>query len=104
MAWIALIAAGFCEVGFVIFLKLSDGFKRMFPSIGFILFGAGSFYLLSLALKEIPIGTAYGIWTGVGAAGSVLLGMFFFHEAKDMRRILFIFCIVAGVIGLKITG
>ncbi|MDT2047889.1 QacE family quaternary ammonium compound efflux SMR transporter [Priestia aryabhattai] len=104
MAWIALIGAGICEVGFVIFLKLSDGFKRLLPSIGFSVFSLASFYLLSLALREIPIGTAYSIWTGVGAVGSVLLGMFLFNEKKDWKRLLFISFIVIGVIGLKFTS
>ncbi|WP_110114874.1 multidrug efflux SMR transporter [Bacillus sp. CGMCC 1.16541] len=104
MAWVTLILAGFCEVGFVIFLKLSDGFKRLWPSLGFMLFGGLSFYLLSLSLIELPIGTAYAIWTGVGAAGSVILGMIFFKEPKDLKRIVLILCIIAGVVGLKVTA
>ncbi|MBM7702406.1 DMT family transporter [Metabacillus iocasae] len=104
MAWITLILAGFCEVGLVIFLKLSDGFKRLWPSLGFILFGGLSFYLLSLSLVDLPIGTAYAIWTGIGSAGSVVVGMLFFKEPKDIKRILLILCIITGVVGLKLTA
>ncbi|PLR81121.1 QacE family quaternary ammonium compound efflux SMR transporter [Bacillus canaveralius] len=101
MSWIYLLFAGLGEVGFVIFMKLSDGFTRTKYSILCGISGFASFYLLSKALLELPIGTAYGVWTGIGAAGSVLLGMLFFGEPRNWRRILFIAMIIISVIGLK---
>jgi quaternary ammonium compound-resistance protein SugE len=104
MAWIFLTLAGFCEIGAVYSLKLAEGFKRLIPSICFIVIGMLSFYFLSLALKQIPMGTAYAIWTGIGSAGSVILGMIFFKESKDRLRIVLLSFIIIGVIGLKITA
>lgn len=101
MEWIYLIIAGFCEVGFVIFMKLSDGFTRHRYTLLTLISSAFSFYFLSKALLVIPIGTGYGIWTGIGAAGSVILGILFFGESRNWKRVLFILMIVAGVIGLK---
>lgn len=103
MAWIFLIIAGICEIGAVASLKLAEGFKRLVPSICFVLVGLSSFYFLSLALKEIPMGTAYAVWTGIGSAGSVALGMIFFKESKDRVRIFLLSLIIIGVIGLKIS-
>jgi quaternary ammonium compound-resistance protein SugE len=101
MAWVYLVLAGFGEIGFVIFMKLSEGFSRKKYTLLSALSGFVSFYFLSRALLEIPIGTGYGIWTGIGAAGSVLLGMLFFGESRDWKRVLFIGMIIGGVIGLK---
>ncbi|OUM94076.1 MAG: supressor protein SugE [Thermobacillus sp. ZCTH02-B1] len=104
MAWIWLLIAGAAEIGGVTFIKLSDGFRRWKPTVGFGISSAVSFYFLSLALRDIPIGTAYSIWTGIGAAGSVLLGMALFGESRDKRKLLFIAMIIAGVAGLRFLG
>ncbi|HAA8259125.1 TPA_asm: QacE family quaternary ammonium compound efflux SMR transporter, partial [Listeria monocytogenes] len=82
MDWIFLLVAGLCEMVFVVMLKLSDGFKKVGYAILTIIFMSASFFLLSLALKTIPIGTGYAIWTGIGAVGSVTLGMIVFKERK----------------------
>ncbi|GAA0322155.1 quaternary ammonium compound efflux SMR transporter SugE2 [Bacillus carboniphilus] len=104
MAWVWLILAGFGEVAFVIFMKLSNGFKKISYTVFTVLAGAFSFYFLSRALITIPLGTGYAIWTGIGAAGSVVLGMLFFNESKDIKRILFLSLIVISVVGLKVVG
>ncbi|MGB8000540.1 MAG: multidrug efflux SMR transporter [Anaerobacillus sp.] len=103
MAWIVLLIAGFGEVGGVVSLKLSEGFTKLKPSVFTILFGGLSFFMLSLALKVLPIGTAYAIWTGIGSAGSVLIGMYWFKEPKNRMQIFLITCIVISVIGLRVA-
>jgi quaternary ammonium compound-resistance protein SugE len=104
MAWLILIAAGLFEVAFVTTMKLSDGFKVKRYTGLTILTGALSFYLLSLALTTIALGTGYAVWTGIGAAGSVLVGMLFFNENRQPAKLFFLSCIIAGVAGLKIFG
>ncbi|WP_071396446.1 DMT family transporter [Bacillus tuaregi] len=104
MEWIYLIIAGLCEVGFVIFMKLSDGFTRHRYTLLTLIFSAFSFYFLAKALLIIPIGTGYGIWTGIGAAGSVILGILFFGESRNWKRVMFLLMIIAGVVGLKSIG
>ncbi|MGM0844749.1 MAG: DMT family transporter [Bacillota bacterium] len=101
MAWFYLILAGMFEVLLVSFMKLSEGYKKIIPTILAFLSGGVSFYLLSLALISIPISTGYSVWTGIGSAGAVIVGMLFFNEKRDFRRIFFISCIVLSVIGLK---
>ncbi|MGA9288094.1 MAG: multidrug efflux SMR transporter [Anaerobacillus sp.] len=103
MAWIVLLIAGFGEVGGVVSLKLSEGFTKLKPSVFTILFGGLSFFMLSLALKVLPIGTAYAIWTGIGSAGSVFIGMYWFKEPKNRIQIFLITCIVISVIGLRVA-
>ncbi|MBC1484044.1 multidrug efflux SMR transporter [Listeria sp. FSL L7-1485] len=104
MDWLFLFIAGLCEMVFVVMLKLSEGFKRIGYAILTVIFMSGSFFLLSLALKTIPIGTGYAIWTGIGAVGSVVLGMLVFKERKSVGKILFITMIITGVVGLKLTS
>lgn len=104
MAWLFLFIAGICEMAFVVTMKLSNGFKNLKFSILTILFMAISLFLLSHALKTIPIGTGYAIWTGIGAVGSVVMGMILFKERKSAMKLLFINMIIAGVIGLKLTS
>jgi len=104
MAWIYLLIAGIGEVGFVTFMKLSNNFKKLNYSILCVVSGWISFYLLSKALKVIPVGTGYTIWTGIGAAGSVIIGMMFFKESRDWKRLFFITLVVASVIGLKVIS
>lgn len=104
MAWLMLIVAGLLEVGFAVSLKASDGFSRLIPTILFVAFALGSFALLNLALRTLPVGTAYAVWTGIGAAGTAILGIVLLGEAVTAARIAFIGLIVAGVIGLQVSG
>jgi quaternary ammonium compound-resistance protein SugE len=104
MAWLLLVVAGLLEVGFAVSLKASDGFSRLLPSILFVVFAIGSLVLLNIALKTLPIGTAYAVWTGIGAAGTATLGMMLLGEPMLASRIGFIVLIVAGVVGLQLTG
>jgi quaternary ammonium compound-resistance protein SugE len=104
MAWLAVITAGIFEIGFATFLKLSAGFTKLWPSLGFLVCAATSFYLLSWSLKTLPIGTAYAVWTGIGAAGTAILGMTFFNDPVTFGRIAAILLIVAGVVLLNATS
>ena len=98
MAWILLIVAGLLETGFAIALKYSDGFSRLAPTILFLVFAAASFFLLTTALKTLPVGTAYAVWTGIGAAGTALVGVLALGEPATVLRFLAIGLIVAGVV------
>ena len=102
MAWIALILAGIIEIGWAIGLKQTDGFTRLWPSVLTLAAIAVSVYLLSIAAKSLPIGTAYAVWVGIGAAGTAVLGMYLFGETRDAARILCLALIVAGAVGLKV--
>jgi quaternary ammonium compound-resistance protein SugE len=104
MAWAAVIVAGMFEVGFATMLKLSDNFSRLWPTIGFIVFAIASFSLLSWALKELPIGTAYAVWTGIGAAGTAALGIVVFNDPVTAARLAAIAMIIGGVILLNVAG
>jgi quaternary ammonium compound-resistance protein SugE len=104
MAWIAVIAAGLLEVGFASMLKLSNGFTKLWPTIGFLVFASGSFSLLAWSLKTLPIGTAYAVWTGIGAAGTAILGMILFKDPVSLGRITAIAFIITGVILLNYTS
>jgi quaternary ammonium compound-resistance protein SugE len=104
MAWIYLIIAGLLEIGWAIGLKSTEGFTRFWPSVVTILLMVASFALLSLALKTIPVGTGYAVWTGIGAAGTAIIGMVFLGESRETLRILCILLIVAGVVGLKFAA
>lgn len=104
MAWIYLLIAGVFEVVWAIGLKYTHGFSRIIPSIITFSAMAISFYFLSASLKTLPIGTAYAVWTGIGAVGTVIAGMFLFNEPRDFMRILFILLVVGGIIGLKATS
>jgi quaternary ammonium compound-resistance protein SugE len=97
-----LFVAGLFEIAWAIGLKYTNGFTKLWPSVLTIAAMIVSFQLLALAMKTIPIGTAYAIWTGIGAIGVALLGMVLFGESKDIARILCIVLIVAGVVGLKV--
>ena len=101
MAWIYLFIAGLFEIGWAVGLKYTDGFTRLWPSIVTIVTMILSFYFLSSAVKTIPIGTAYAIWTGIGAVGTAILGIILFDESKEFIRIIFIMLIVVGIVGLK---
>ncbi|NQX44401.1 multidrug efflux SMR transporter [Paenibacillus tritici] len=104
MSWIFLILAGLFEVGGVIFLKHSEGFTKLKPTLIFALFLGLSFIFLSLSLREIPISIGYGIWTGIGASGSVLLGMFVFKEPKNMKKLAMVGGIIISIVGLKLVS
>lgn len=103
MAWIFLLIAGLGEIGGVIFLKISDGFKKLKPTLASLSFAGISFYFLSLSLRTLPVGTSYAIWTGMGAVGTVLLGMILFQESKNRLKFVYITCIICGIAGLKIV-
>lgn len=102
MAWIALVLAGLLEIAWAVGLKFTQGFTKLWPSVGTILAMIISFKLLSFAMEKIPIGTAYAVWTGIGAAGTALVGMVFLGEPRTAARALCIALIVCGVLGLKI--
>ena len=104
MAWVLLGLAGLLEVGFAVSLSYSNGCSRVGPSLLFVAFGAASLVLLNLAVKTLPIGTAYAVWTGVGAAGTALLGIMLLGEPADALRLACIALIVVAVIGLQLTG
>ncbi|MEP7042264.1 MAG: quaternary ammonium compound efflux SMR transporter SugE [Dokdonella sp.] len=101
LSWVFLLLAGLSEIGWAVGLKYTDGFSRALPSIATIAGMLVSFYLLALAMRTIPLGTAYAVWTGIGAVGTVILGMVLFGESRDLARIGCILLIVGGVIGLK---
>jgi len=104
MPWIYLVIAGLLEIGWAIGLKFTEGFSRFWPSVATAGAMIASFILLALALKSLPVGTAYAVWTGIGAAGTALLGMLFLGEPRDASRLLCIALIVAGVVGLRLVS
>ncbi len=104
MAWLMVVCAGLLETGFAVCLKKSNGFSQLGPTIGFCLFALGSFALLTLALRRLEVGPAYAMWTGIGAAGTVIYGMLYLDEATDTLKITSVALIVAGVIGLNLSG
>lgn len=104
MAWMYLIVAGLLEIGWAMGLKYSHGFTRLTPSLVTVVLMIASFWFLAQALREIPIGTGYAIWTGIGATGTAILGIVLFAESAALPRLLCIALIVAGIIGLKLTS
>ncbi len=104
MAWIYLLLAGVTEIAWAIGLKYTEGWTKLWPSIATVVLLITSLTLLSLALKALPLGTAYAVWTGIGAVGTVLVGMFVFGEPKTAIRLGCIAMILIGIIGLKATG
>lgn len=104
MNWVLVIIAGLFEVGFAIFMKESKGFTQLWPTLGMIVFAAASFIILNLGLKDLPVGSAYAVWTGIGAAGTAVLGIILLGEALTVLRLLSIAFIVVGVIGLQLAG
>lgn len=103
LAWIFLLLAGFFEICFTIALKYSQGFTRLLPSIITVIFIVLSFFCVSQAMKTIPIGTAYAVWAGIGAAGTVICGIVFFGDSYHIIRLISIFLIIVGIIGLKLA-
>jgi quaternary ammonium compound-resistance protein SugE len=104
MAWIYLIIAGFFEVGFTTSLKLSSNFTNRWWSVGFFICIFLSFHFLNQAIQKIPIGTAYAVWTGIGATGTVIVGMLLFREPSDFWRLFFIFLLIGSILGLKLVS
>lgn len=104
MSWIILLFAGLFEVGWAVGLKYTDGFSRPLPTALTILAMAISLGLLGLAMKELPLGTAYAIWTGVGAIGTVIAGIILFGESMAMVRLASVALIIAGLVGLKVSA
>ena len=104
MAWIHLLIAGLFEVAWAIGLKYTEGWTKLYPSLFTLAGMVASFYFLSLAVKVLPIGTAYALWTGIGAIGAAILGIVLFGESRDLARLLCIGLILAGIIGLKLSA
>lgn len=104
MAWIYLIIAGILEIGWATGLKYTHGFSRLWPTVATVACMGASFWLLTQALKSIPMGTCYAVWTGIGTAGTAVVGMAFFGESRDVLRLLSLFTIVAGVVALRLAS
>ena len=103
MAWLSVFIAGVFEMVWAVGLKYSDGFSRLWPSVLTIGAMMISFWLLSYALKTLPVGTTYAVWTGIGAAGTALLGMLLFGESRDAVRLVCIGLIIVGILGLRLV-
>lgn len=103
MAWLYLLVAGVLEVGWAIGLKYTDGFTRLWPTVGTVISMILSVGFLGLALKELPVGTGYAIWTGIGTVGTVILGIALLGEPATVMRLACVGLIVAGIIGLKLS-
>lgn len=104
MAWLLVIVAGLFETVFAVSLKLSDGFTRLWWSLAFVVAAVTSFLLLSHGLRSLPVGSAYAVWTGIGAAGTAIVGMVFLRDPVSTLRLLSILLIVAGVVGLNLSS
>jgi quaternary ammonium compound-resistance protein SugE len=104
MSWVYLFLAGVLEIVWAVGLKYTEGFTRLWPSVITIAVAWLSFYLLALAVKTIPVGTGYAIWTGIGAAGVAILGMVLFGEPATLARFFFLALIIVGIVGLKLSG
>ena len=104
MAWLNLMIAGLLEIAWAIGLKYTDGFTRLTPTIFTVAAMVASFYFLAQALKIIPVGTGYAVWTGIGAVGTSILGIILFAESTALPRLLCIVLIIAGIVGLKLAS
>jgi quaternary ammonium compound-resistance protein SugE len=104
MAWVVLFVAGLLEIGWAVGLKYADGFTRLWPSVATAASMIGSMGFLALALRTLPFGTAYAVWTGIGTVGTTVLGIVLFREPATVIRLVCITLIVAGIIGLKVTS
>ena len=102
-AWLWLVGAGLLEVVWAIGLKASDGFRKPTLAVGTVAAMVASFYGLAQALRSLPVGTAYAVWTGIGAVGTALAGMWLYQESREVGRLLSMALIVAGIVGLKLT-
>ncbi len=104
MSWFILFIAGLFEIAWAIGIKYTEGWTRLWPSVLTVIAMVASFYFLSLALKHLPMGTAYAVWTGVGTVGTVVYGIVFFKEPTDILRIACIMLIIFGIVGLRILA
>lgn len=103
MVWIILVLAGLFEVGWAIGLKYSEGFTRLWPTVWTVLAMMISLWLLGIAMKSLPVGTAYSVWVGIGAVGTVILGIMLFSEPANALRLISVALIIVGIIGLKLA-
>lgn len=104
MSWIILFIAGLFEIVWAVGLKYTEGFSRLWPSVGTLAAMAASVLLLGLAVRDLPVGTAYAVWTGVGAVGTAILGIFLFGESASLARIACLAMIAGGIMGLKLVS
>ena len=104
MSWIILFIAGLFEIVWAVGLKYTEGFSRLWPSVGTLAAMAASVLLLGLAMRDLPVGTAYAVWTGVGAVGTAILGIFLFGESASLARIACLAMIAGGIMGLKLVS
>ncbi|AUU20795.1 QacE family quaternary ammonium compound efflux SMR transporter [Aeromonas caviae] len=104
MSWLLLLLAGLFEVAWAIGLKYTDGFSRPLPTLLTLIAMAVSVLLLAMAVKQLPLGTAYAVWTGIGAVGTVLMGIWLFNEPATLARVLCLLLIIVGILGLKFIG
>jgi quaternary ammonium compound-resistance protein SugE len=103
MAWFFLFIAGIFEMAFTTCLKLSDGFTKPWPIAGFLSSAVLSFWMLTLAMESIPLGTAYAVWTGIGAFGTAIIGIYFFGDATCTLRVIFLVLLIGSILGLKLV-
>lgn len=103
MSWFILFVAGLLEIGWAIGLKYTEGFTRLWPTVGTVISLVASFVLLGIAMRSLPVGTAYAVWVGIGAIGTAILGIILFGDSADLPRILSLGLICAGIVGLKLT-
>jgi quaternary ammonium compound-resistance protein SugE len=99
--WVIVAIAGLMETGWALGLKYSEGFTRLVPSVVTIVLALGSFYLLSVAMKTLPVGTAYAVWVGIGAVGTAIAAVFLFNEPVNLMRVMGVLLILAGIAALK---
>ena len=104
MSWLLLLLAGLFEVAWAIGLKYTDGFSRPLPTLLTLIAMAVSVLLLAMAVKQLPLGAAYAVWTGIGAVGTVLMGIWLFNEPATLARVLCLLLIIVGILGLKFIG
>lgn len=104
MSWLFLVLAGLLEIVWAVGLKYTEGFTKLGASVVTLAAMAGSFYLLSLAMRTIPLGTAYGIWVGIGAVGAAVAGMVIFKEPATTLRVISLLLVIAGIVGLKVSS
>ena len=104
MSWLILLLAGLFEIGFVVCLKLSDGFSKLVPTVAFATCAILSFLLLSQAIRQLPVGTCYAVWTGIGAVGAVVFGIILFRDPVSFSRLFFVGLLVVSLVGLKVVS
>lgn len=104
MMWLVLVCASFCELGFTVCMKLSDGFRNKKFTVLTVLITCVGITLLSIATRSLPLGIAYAVWTGLGTVFTVLFGIFIFKESHDIKKMIFLAMVVAGVVGLRLFG